>query len=281
MRRPLIFPCADDALVGTLDEAGGTTGLLIVTGGTQVRAGAHGGQARLAARVAAAGHPVFRFDRRGVGDSSGADPGFAASAPDIAAALASFRAVCPGLDRVIAFGLCDGATALALHHGPLAIDTLILANPWLVQPTEGLPPPAAIRQRYRHNIADSMAWKRLLTNPAKIIPLARGLRAARARRPDPLADQVARALAASSASAHVLLADGDATAIACADAMAAPAFRPLADRIHRHRLASAAHSFAPPADADWLAARVLAILDGSIPPPAAAPPRPDRPKRAG
>ncbi len=57
--------------MGTLDDAPGTTGLLIVSGGNEVRAGAFAGQARLAAEIAAAGHPVFRFDRRGVGDSTG------------------------------------------------------------------------------------------------------------------------------------------------------------------------------------------------------------------
>jgi predicted alpha/beta hydrolase len=109
------FPCEGAALGATLDGAGGTTALLIVTGGTEIRIGAHGGLARLAAATAAAGFPTLRFDRRGVGDSEGADPGFANSAPDIAAAARHLRALCPAVTRVIGFGLCDGATALALH----------------------------------------------------------------------------------------------------------------------------------------------------------------------
>ncbi|HEY6965299.1 MAG TPA: hydrolase 1, exosortase A system-associated, partial [Erythrobacter sp.] len=65
------FACGSLTLAGTLDTAPGSTGLLIVTGGNEVRSGAFGGQAALAARIAAAGFPVFRFDRRGIGDSEG------------------------------------------------------------------------------------------------------------------------------------------------------------------------------------------------------------------
>ena len=64
MRTPLEFACGGDTLFGTLDTAPGQTGLLIVSGGNEIRTGAWAGQAQLAARVAAAGHPVFRFDRR-------------------------------------------------------------------------------------------------------------------------------------------------------------------------------------------------------------------------
>ena len=61
----------------TLDSAPGTTGLLMVSGGNEIRAGAFNGQSRLAAEIAAAGFPVFRFDRRGIGDSEGTNRGFA------------------------------------------------------------------------------------------------------------------------------------------------------------------------------------------------------------
>jgi hypothetical protein len=64
-RRHVTFPCGGDALIGTLDEAKGDTGLLIVTGGNELRSGAWSGQARLAARKASVGFPVFRFDPRG------------------------------------------------------------------------------------------------------------------------------------------------------------------------------------------------------------------------
>ena len=44
------------------------------------------------------GYPCFRFDRRGVGDSEGEDPGFRGSGPDLAAAGAASARECPALD---------------------------------------------------------------------------------------------------------------------------------------------------------------------------------------
>ena len=66
-RRHITFPCEGAWLFGSLDEAPGAVGLLLVSGGREIRSGAFAGQARLAAEVAAAGFPVLRFDRRGVG----------------------------------------------------------------------------------------------------------------------------------------------------------------------------------------------------------------------
>ena len=144
MRRLIEFPCAGERLLATLDEAPGQTGLLIVSGGNEVRSGAHRGMALLAARLAAAGVPVFRFDRCGVGDSSGENRGFLSAAPDIAAAAATFTAE-TGVRRLVAFGNCDAATALALFGHCAGIDRLILANPWVIEDDDALPPAAAIR----------------------------------------------------------------------------------------------------------------------------------------
>ena len=70
-RRHVTFACEGSELVGTLDMAAGRTGLVIVTGGNELRSGPWSSQAQIAERVAASGFPVFRFDRRGVGDSAG------------------------------------------------------------------------------------------------------------------------------------------------------------------------------------------------------------------
>ena len=58
----------------------------------------------------------------------------------------------------------------------------------------------------------------------------------------------------------LLVASGDATAIAFSAAMAGPAFAATRGRIHRIDRTSGSHSFAPPADAAWLADTVLAEL---------------------
>ena len=69
------FGCGSLSLAATLDTAPGGTGLLIVSGGNEIRSGAFGGQADMAPRIASAGFPVFRFDRRGIGDSDGENDG--------------------------------------------------------------------------------------------------------------------------------------------------------------------------------------------------------------
>ena len=262
MREPLSFRCDDDLLAATLDRATGDTGLLIVTGGTQIRIGAHRGQALLAGHVAAAGFPVFRFDRRGVGDSDGDDPGFLASGPDIVAAAAAFRAAQPALRRIIGFGLCDGASALALHHRSAGLDGLLLANPWVIEATAGLPPPAAIRRRYAARLTSPAAWRRLLAGRIDLVKAARGLRAAASTPSAGLADSVADALAASLVPVRFLLAEQDATALAFTAEYRGRRFAALrqSGRSECAILASRSHSFATTADAGWLAGAVIAAL---------------------
>lgn len=249
MRRLIAFPCAGETLVGTLDEARGRTGLLVVSGGNEIRAGAHRGMAMLAARAAAAGHPVFRFDRRGVGDSSGKNGGFRSSAPDLAAAVTAFRKEAE-ITRLVGFGNCDAASALALFGRAAGIDALLLANPWLAEPTDDLPPPAAIRARYADRLRDPKAWRRLLTGAISFRKAARGLLRLAARRAGPPSDILAAIGARQDAT--VLLASGDATALAFAEAA----------RHLRHprvlRLDTASHSFADAEDA--LAAAVIRVL---------------------
>lgn len=241
MRRALSFPCEGATLFATLDDAAGTSGLLIVSGGNEIRSGAHRGMAELAATIAAKGFPVFRFDRRGVGDSEGENAGFRFSGPDIAAALDAFRRECPALTRVIAFGNCDAATALALHATP--VDARVLANPWVIPSSGKMPPPAAIKDRYARRLRDPEAWKALLSGKVDMGKLAKGLgrlAAAKPAAPDSLADKTVRALEASSIPTTILLATGDATAIAFADVWRNdPA-------IAVERIDTPSHSFADP-----------------------------------
>lgn len=264
MRRPLSFTLDDRQLAATLDEGSRGTGLLIVTGGTQTRIGAHRGFALLAAAVAERGFPVFRFDRRGVGDSEGADPGFAGSAPDIVAAVEAFRRECPVLRRIAGFGLCDGASALALFHGESGIDALLLANPWMVEPSSGLPPPAAIRRRYVERLTSRRGWSRLLAGSVDLRKAARGLLAATAAKASGLAQRMGTALAASKVPVTFLLSSGDATAIAFEAEYRKPGFSGLraSGRARVERLATGSHSFARPEEARWLAGMVIEALEG-------------------
>lgn len=262
MRHQLSVPCDGAALAASLDEAPGTTGLLIISGGNEVRSGAHRGMAALAARVAAAGHPVFRFDRRGVGDSEGINGGFEASGPDIAAAITAFRQAAPQVIRIVAFGNCDAASALLLHQ-PLALDALILANPWTYEGDDdstagepALPPAPAIRARYAARLSDPESLLRLLKGQIDLGKLARGLWAlGRPKAPAAsggLAAQVDAAMAGLTCPAIILLATGDRTAQAFID-NCRPGDIPI------EQLDSPSHSFAG-ADAEWLTDRILAAL---------------------
>ncbi len=176
MRELIAFPCEGDTLAGTLDEAEGMTGLLIVSGGNELRCGAHRGMALLAAALAAHGVPVFRFDRRGIGDSEGANHGYADSGPDIVAAARAFRALQPQLKRIVGFGNCDAATALALFHRDAGIDALVLANPWVGDEGDDLPPAAAIRSHYADRLKDPRQWLRALSGGVNIGKAMKGLR---------------------------------------------------------------------------------------------------------
>ena len=238
--------------MGTLDEATGSTGLLIVSGGNELRAGAWNGQALLAARIAAAGFPVFRFDRRGVGDSAGANGGFRSSTPDIAAALAAFRASAPLVSRVIAFGNCDGATALALINGA-GCNGLLLSNPWVIEGEQQAAPPAAVRAHYAQRLKDPRAVLRLLGGKVSLKGLFASLRSAlsRAAAPSSLAQEFVAGLGQFTGPVTILLAGRDRTA---------QVFDATWDRADPRvqRCAGATHSYVE--SQDWLEARVLEVL---------------------
>ncbi|MDF7774305.1 hydrolase 1, exosortase A system-associated [Sphingomonas sp. AOB5] len=264
MRRLIEFPCAGESLAATLDEAAGTTGLLIVSGGNEVRMGAHRGMALLAARVAGElGAPVFRYDRRGVGDSTGSNGGFESTAEDIAAAVAAFRAEATGVTRVVAFGNCDAATALAMFGPASGVDALLIANPWVIEATDDLPPAAAIRARYAERLRDPKEWLRLIRGGVNIDKLFKGLLKAAKKPSQPPASLPARLAAAMKASKlpiTILIASGDNTAIAFIDAWKGAAFDAARERTTVIELTSDSHSFASVADKAWLFERVREAL---------------------
>jgi exosortase A-associated hydrolase 1 len=264
MRALFTFDCAGECLAASLDGATGKTGIAIVTGGGQTRFGAHRGFALLAGALSAAGYPVLRYDRRGVGDSSGKDPGFEASAPDLAAAVAAFRKRVPGLERVIGFGLCDGATTLCLHHAACGVDAMILANPWVVEAASGEPPPAAIGRHYRDQLTSLEGWKRLLTGGIDYRKAVRGV--FKLLKPQKsagsLAERTALVLSASSAPAHIVLASEDATAIGFEHEWRKGALSALANkpRFTLDTIDSDAHSFAREGDFEKLIESCLAAI---------------------
>jgi exosortase A-associated hydrolase 1 len=255
MRRLIAFDCATDTLLGSLDEAGGDTGLLIVSGGNEVRMGAHRGMALLAGRLASIGVPVFRFDRRGVGDSTGRNRGYASNDADIAAAAVTFRAHAPSVRKLVGFGNCDAATALALFGGGIGFDRLILSNPWVVEPSDDLPPAAAIRARYAERLRDPRQWWRLVSGGVDIRRVAKGLSKIVAKPQETTGSLADRFFAALPPDTAIILAEHDATA----QAFAAEARRRRWPG-EIHRVDTPSHSYARIGDADALFRAIVAAL---------------------
>lgn len=264
MRRLLTFSCEDRQLAATLDDGGGSTGLLLVVGGSQTRIGSHRMYERLSKTLSDKGYPCFRYDRRGVGDSPGEDPGYRASGPDLAAAARAFRAECPALSRVVGFGLCDGATTLALFGAEAGLEGAILVNPWLVEADTGELPPAAVRSHYRRRLASREGWQKLLSGAVDWRKLSRGLRKAwTVHRDAPLAAEVADALRRSALPCRLILAAGDATAAAAVAELRAPAFTGLI--AGRDTIDSDSHTFARVGDEAALLAAVERALQALAP----------------
>lgn len=249
------FDCLGSALAATIDDAPNATGLLIVTGGNETRAGAFSSQASLSEQVAAAGHPVLRFDRRGVGDSEGVNFGFREEADDIAAALSAFRAQCPSLRRVVAFGNCDAASALMLAGGA-GFDGLILSNPWTYEDeqADAPPPPSAIRARYAAKLKNPREVLRLLTGKVNLVKIARGLASA-ASKPAAtgLAAVMKEALAQFDGPVRILIAERDRTG---------QAFLAGWDEhdVRLNRCAGADHAYSGDTSKGWLLSQILAAL---------------------
>ncbi len=135
----LTFGCAGETLVGILalpqsSEQRSATGIVVVVGGPQYRAGSHRQFTLLARAVAAAGYPVLRFDYRGMGDSTGAHRDFESVDEDMAAAIGAMLQYQQSVTRVILWGLCDGASAALLYLRATRdsrVSAVCIANPWV------------------------------------------------------------------------------------------------------------------------------------------------------
>ncbi len=255
-RQHLTLVCEGDTLVGTVDHGGASTGLLIVSGGNEIRSGTFAGQAALAAHIAEEGFPVFRFDRRGVGDSEGENRGFRESRADILAALTAFRAHCPQVQRVVAFGNCDAASALMLMQGE-GCDALVLSNPWTFDEDEGgdaLPPPSAIRSRYLAKLRSPREVLRLLRGQVDFRKLFRGLTSATGKvaAPTSLARELAEGLAASGKQHVILIAGDDRTGQAFAAGWQG----------ETKVCKGASHAYVEPHAREWLHEQLLEALRG-------------------
>ena len=162
----ITFACEGDTLVGvaTLPCVAGDTGVLIIVGGPQYRAGSHRQFVQLARCVAAAGFPVLRFDSRGMGDSSGTPRNFEHISADIGCAISALMAQAPTVKRVVLWGLCDGASAALLylhqHQQDPRVGGLCLLNPWARSETTLAR--THVKHYYKQRLMQRDFWAKLL-----------------------------------------------------------------------------------------------------------------------
>ncbi len=181
---PLRFTAGDSSRIGIVHEAAGDPrrGVLMVVGGPQYRAGSHRLYVAIARNLADAGVPVMRFDHGGVGDSGGSVSEVEGLAREIDAAITAFQVRIPGLDELILWGLCDGATAALLYAAASpTIAGLVLVNPW-----SGDDSPMAAGQLghyYGAKMRHLGFWKRLVRGEVDFAGAMRDLANTLRRRP--------------------------------------------------------------------------------------------------
>lgn len=171
------FDCAGDTLFGILARppdpatpgAPCNLGIIIIVGGPQTRVGSHRQFTLLSRTLAAAGFPVLRFDYRGMGDSSGEARDFEAVNLDIGAAINALQAACPGITRIVLWGLCDAAAATLLYfddtHDP-RIAGLCLLNPWVR--SEATLAKTQVKHYYGQRLLQKAFWTKLLSGRLNI-----------------------------------------------------------------------------------------------------------------
>lgn len=163
---PVVFPCASETLLGILTktEQSNSVGVLIAVGGPQYRVGSHRQFVLLARSLAAAGFSVFRFDYRGMGDSTGDLRQFDDVSDDIGAAINAFQDASPEVERIVLWGLCDAASASLIYWDATQnkrIAGMVLLNPWVR--SEASLAKTQIKHYYGQRLLQLEFWKKLLT----------------------------------------------------------------------------------------------------------------------
>lgn len=278
------FDCQGEALLGVLHhaafdapDAAATTGVVVIVGGPQYRAGSHRQFVHLARALAAAGHPVLRFDVRGMGDSSGAMRNFEQIDADVCAAIDTLYEQAPYLGRVVLWGLCDGASAALIYcqeRHDRRVAGLCLVNPW-VRSEQALAR-TYVKHYYLQRLSEPTFWRKLLSGGvalAALTGLVKSLRAARQTATPPMAlaafqARMAQAWKDASRPVLLLLSEQDYTAkeflevIRCDPVWSGALRRPA---LTQHTLAGADHTFSSPAQQRQVEALTCAWLQ-ALPP---------------
>ncbi len=170
-----LFYCEGEPLVGILAKpaAPADTGVVLIVGGPQYRAGSHRQFVLLSRALAAAGYAVLRFDYRGMGDSSGAQRDFESVSSDVGAAIDQLQQRVPSAQRVVLWGLCDGASAALLYcyeaQDP-RVNGLCLLNPWVR--SEASLAKTQVKHYYTQRLRQKEFWVKLLSGKVALSALS-------------------------------------------------------------------------------------------------------------
>lgn len=249
----LSFDCSGDRLYGiaSVPAQPARSGVLIVVGGPQYRVGSHRQFVLLARSLAQAGIAAMRFDVRGMGDSEGEPRSFEDIGADIRAATDAFCKAVPGMQEIVLWGLCDGASAACLFAGhDDRVTGVALLNPWVREPaTEAR---ATLRHYYWQRLTDGAFWRKVVSGKFNPFTSAASLaavasRAATAPAAGNLAERMLEGLQAFKGRILVITSGKDLTAQEFGDvSRASPGWRSLLARstTHTHHLPAADHTFA-------------------------------------
>jgi exosortase A-associated hydrolase 1 len=233
-RRALAFTCEGEWMYGVLDAPAQPQrrGVLVVVGGPQYRAGSHRQFTLLARTLADSGVAAMRFDYRGMGDSEGALRSFESVDADLRAAIDTFFEQAPGLEEVVLWGLCDGASAALMYAASdRRVAGLVLLNPWVR--TEGGAAKATLKHYYRDRLLGAGLWKKIASGRFDFAAAASSLRqvvksASAAPAPQSLPERMAASLQGFGGKVLVILSGADLTAQEFGDlAGSSPVWRSL------------------------------------------------------
>lgn len=257
----VVFDCQGQDLIGVISvpAVSGKTGVVIVVGGPQYRAGSHRQFVLLARFLANAGVPVIRFDYRGMGDAGGELRSFENIDTDIRAAVDCLMAQVPGLEQVVIWGLCDAASAALFYCiSDPRIKGLVLLNPW-VRTEAGLAK-AYLKHYYLQRLTEREFWLKMLQgnfnfadSMRSLLDKLRGSRAVAAPASGvasmetlPLPERMSECLARFSGRVLLILSGDDLTAQEFQEVVkASPKWQKLLTnaRVAQHVLANANHTF--------------------------------------
>lgn len=179
---PVEFTCEGDSLLGIVEEADSSRGVVIVVGGPQYRVGSHRQFTFLARDLASAGHPTLRFDHRGIGDSEG-ESTFEDIGPDIRASIDTLLVQQPQVTEIVLWGLCDAASAILMYAtSDPRVGGVVILNPWVR--SEQTLARSYLSSYYTRRLLQADFWRQLVSGRvqvgASIAELFRNLRKARA-----------------------------------------------------------------------------------------------------